>query len=987
MPTPIQAFENLGDFLGDNLSVFSGFGTAGTGLADDRVAINRAIASTPYGGTLTFPKADYLIKDPGTVNELLLVYQPIKMIFHPGARLLLDTAARKTVNVMRLVSSTGDGVPYAIQGMRIRPVFQQAIVNTTGTAVSRTSGDPFTANMAGLTIRINSAVFTVATFTDASNLTLTASAGTQSGVALSVRPGQHGIVIDTTSQPIYACTFEDISIQSLGGWGIKTVNPTRTDGFFTSTFRKVSTFDLYGDGGVVNGGGVDLERAGDSITFDQCVFAGDQIGVRVNMIPGAHGLMFFNCNSTSKKGAIHVLCADVLTIDGGNLEVTGGPTTGTANPAVVYLEGLHAASMVSTTGTAVVWISGDKFTQQMVGLKVNILGNNWTVVSLADDQHMTLAFSPGNSASTPFAFIFKIKSALLEPRYLGVADIQRGITVDYAVDANISSAFIDVGYGPGTPGSNEMVNITANADTTIVGSHVNFGNALPSRQFLDQSTSTKYPPVVAPHYNSAVLLDPAGTALARSLVTDGGSLGLWGNLLKQSNAFGTANWTLAFATVAASGVGPDGVTTATKLIEDATLHDHYVGQYRSTGPSDGDRVYFSAWLKAGTRKIGVLNAQDGTGGNGIIGYFQLDPADPAFGKVIFFQSLGSATEVDSFTIPYPNGWFRCVVTCVTHSFPNLLFQIATAIPGLPPQIVYTGDGSSYIQMFGACYTIGAFGPYVPTTSAGIGPFRGICASAVDSAPGNYLEGKVTYAPNLAFGAAGDADPTIELIGQGQIRIPDLPIYSGNVPALAALGLDRAYRYGDAVGLTHTGAAVPTAITELFGEVIAGPGVGRQNATIPSTAAVIVSLRNDLNAEIARATAAENANATATSNERTRAMAAESSISLTPGPPGPTGSTGSGGAPGPPGPTGPTGPPSDRRLKENLQLVGRIKNVNIYEFNFIGEPARERGCIAQELYLDYPECVHVGGKDEALDPWRVDYARLMKIIGKFEQGKV
>lgn len=51
--------------------------------------------------------------------------------------------------------------------------------------------------------------------------------------------------------------------------------------------------------------------------------------------------------------------------------------------------------------------------------------------------------------------------------------------------------------------------------------------------------------------------------------------------------------------------------------------------------------------------------------------------------------------------------------------------------------------------------------------------------------------------------------------------------------------------------------------------------------------------------------------------------------------------------------------SDRRLKENIEKVGSDEFGNIYEFNYIGNPQRYRGRIAQELKEIKPDAVSVG----------------------------
>ena len=51
--------------------------------------------------------------------------------------------------------------------------------------------------------------------------------------------------------------------------------------------------------------------------------------------------------------------------------------------------------------------------------------------------------------------------------------------------------------------------------------------------------------------------------------------------------------------------------------------------------------------------------------------------------------------------------------------------------------------------------------------------------------------------------------------------------------------------------------------------------------------------------------------------------------------------------------------SDRRLKENIELVGTSDSgINIYEFNFINSEDRYRGVMAQELLETMPDAVIV-----------------------------
>jgi len=52
--------------------------------------------------------------------------------------------------------------------------------------------------------------------------------------------------------------------------------------------------------------------------------------------------------------------------------------------------------------------------------------------------------------------------------------------------------------------------------------------------------------------------------------------------------------------------------------------------------------------------------------------------------------------------------------------------------------------------------------------------------------------------------------------------------------------------------------------------------------------------------------------------------------------------------------------SDQRLKENIRAVGEKNGHRIYEFNYIGEPQRYRGVMAQDVLETHPEAVGEAG---------------------------
>lgn len=64
--------------------------------------------------------------------------------------------------------------------------------------------------------------------------------------------------------------------------------------------------------------------------------------------------------------------------------------------------------------------------------------------------------------------------------------------------------------------------------------------------------------------------------------------------------------------------------------------------------------------------------------------------------------------------------------------------------------------------------------------------------------------------------------------------------------------------------------------------------------------------------------------------------------------------------------------SDIRAKENISLVGKRNGYNVYDFNYIGEPQRYRGVMAQEVLKTNPNAVAVDPRDGLL---MVDYSKL------------
>lgn len=139
-------------------------------------------------------------------------------------------------------SNIGGGA--LISGAGIGPTYYQGTVNTSGTAVTWVSGALFTSGLAGATIVINSVSYTVSSYTDSTHITLTGSAGTQTGVAYYSYSGARGGYIDMA--PLMYANLPT-PLTGLGSFGSTdallwvsatngTVTPVTTYGFQTNAF-------------------------------------------------------------------------------------------------------------------------------------------------------------------------------------------------------------------------------------------------------------------------------------------------------------------------------------------------------------------------------------------------------------------------------------------------------------------------------------------------------------------------------------------------------------------------------------------------------------------------------------------------------------------------------------------------------------------------------------------------------------------------------
>jgi len=693
------------------------FNARGNGTTDDAAAIQAAIDATPTGSTLFFPKRNYLLKGTGT--ELLLSTSPIRLIFEPGAALLIDPSVGATTDVLRLLPPTGGGVDYHIQGMIIRPV----------------SGNP----------------------------------------------ARHGILIDCTTDPLFKSVFERLNIQSLGGCAIFTNNPTPLqDGFFLSAIR-----DSY-FGGLVGDAAINLTGAGDSIHIVRCTFFGDELGILADLVFGAHGLMMLDCNSSAGRGFLKLVSGDSATIYGGDIEATVG-AAGTVQPAIIHVSGKSLTVTGASNATPIVITAASTLTTGTIVTLVGVAGNTaangtWTATRI-DATHFSLDFSAGNGAYTGGGIAsVPVRNCLIDCRYLGVATIPRGITIDYALNTNIRSVECAMGYGPGVAGSNEMIHITANAVNTTIGNHVTFDPDLPSRRFLDESPTTIYPPAVNPQPNSPLLRDAHGSGQLISLVTNSGTIGYFQNAAFQSEQFDLASWQKLGCTSSLFTSAPDGSGNAKVLIEDTSNGQHAV--FSDTGlASSGERWWWAVFVKASIRTQATVELSNSTTSRSAYATFDLTNG------AVVVSNVSGCSGLIAYSIPYPDGWYRCVVSVVTNTWDDVLFFVMPSVGG---SHFYLGTGAGNLLIFGASVSKDFLSPYIRTSSTlpAVPPSYGLLINAPSAQKANRIIGP-TYLPGPVTFLNPDGATAVTLqVGATQAGTPLLivqDIAAGFLALLSATG--------------------------------------------------------------------------------------------------------------------------------------------------------------------------------------------------------
>ena len=241
---------------------------------------------------------------------------------------------------------------------------------------------------------------------------------------------------------------------------------------------------------------------------------------------------------------------------------------------------------------------------------------------------------------------------------------------------------------------------------------------------------------IATRVNKEGLIEIVGNDIPRIDYTDSaeGALLLENsatNLVTHSEDFNNSYWTKNGSSVTSGFTSPSGDTSAFKLVEDTSNGQHYI-EVSSLSILNTTKHTLSFYVKYnGVQFIRIFSS--------------------ALNSFTYFDvlngSIGSTTAESNNIELLSNGWYRCEMTDESIST-STNFKISLAeSDGV---VVYIGDGTNGVQIFGAMLEANSFSTsYIPTNGSTVQRAAETCNESGNSEVFNSQEG-ILYVRMNAF---------------------------------------------------------------------------------------------------------------------------------------------------------------------------------------------------------------------------------------------
>jgi hypothetical protein len=539
-----------------------------------------------------------------------------------------------------------------------------------------------------------------------------------SGGTAQALPGRHALAFDITNAVAYS-KFEHLALQDSGGYSLSTLPsspPSRNGNYFVNRHYDCQFND-----------GVNMDSAGDSLSFICCESSGDNVAFRFALAWGANVPSIINHNSVAWRGLIDLVTGDRFTLMGANAE-SNNPTAYPQEAFVVLGSGAPVSATIAAS------ITGSQTAQVLTLANVTGITVGSYVAITQPGQYSESVFVEAVSGVTITGVVTLsffgpgIQVGTPRPQHPSLdggcnfnvsGSVIRAVKFDNCDNASPANTQANIGLG----GTTKMFWITANASGTTVPLSVTTDFPGTNRRLQDDSDPNQSNPTVVesqafPGPNTGARRDAAGNLQAFGFVAPlAGTMGRYQNLIVGSRAYEGATWGRNDCTITSTAqTAPNGSSTGRTLTEstDSVATLHYVAQGRSKAPTiQSYSVAF--WVKANVRSACYAQMNSALGGS-VLAHFDLTGASqPTYG------SGGGFANPSAYLLSNPQWgtWRLCVL--IGDSDADTTLQCLVAPEDVFGTSTYIGTGANAIDLWDASLQDGRSpGTVLLTTSSAIG---------------------------------------------------------------------------------------------------------------------------------------------------------------------------------------------------------------------------------------------------------------------------